>query len=145
MKDGGMGVQIGVGEEERQLAGIRQRERRREGGKREKEMGLLTSSLLALNELGCTLCRTRYLRRSTLATCFWAGEPQARKTTPPQEECRRATTSMTFWVKRSRPLLAWLLAWWARTVRQVLSMSKPWSAQGVSRPVFLGGSWNESP
>lgn len=50
---------------------------------------------------------------------------------------------MTFCVNRSQPLLEWLLAFLARTVRQVLSIRTPRSAHGISSPPLFGGGWKE--
>ena len=66
-----------------------------------------------------------------------AGLPQARKQIP--DDLYLVNAANAFSVNVSQPLFAWEEALWARTVRHVLSMRTPCSAQGVSSP-FLGGT-----
>ncbi len=100
----------------------------------------LTNTFGAANGLGCTVCKIQCLFPSIFATLFPAGFPQAKKTTP--LVLTLATVSMTFCVNFSHPLLAWLFASCARTVRQVFKSSTPRSAHGVRRPPFFGGGLN---
>mmetsp|Transcript_26823 Transcript_26823/g.52010 ORF Transcript_26823/g.52010 Transcript_26823/m.52010 type:complete len:212 (+) Transcript_26823:19-654(+) len=85
---------------------------------------------------GCAAVRTRCFVRSRFTPRCCAFLPHSRKTRP---LCRSFSASTNADVSCSQPLLRWLLASFARTVRAAFRRSTPCSAQGVRLP-HLG--WN---
>lgn len=80
---------------------------------------------------GTGLVRTRCFFRSTLATPFSAGLPQARKTTP---SVRASTARIAALVKSSQPWPECEAAWWAVTVSEALRRRTPERAQASRLP-----------